>query len=146
MKTSLLLPAAAAFLVASIPLAHAAEGEAKSAAKGDAKPAAAGQPDAKQLAAYRNAAMIIRSFTIALNSENVQQNVKGQLIMCLYENKLADIAAATDQVFKNNPSLKRDNLSDIYRASAAVCGVRFKKAEPAEGAPAPAKPNSDEGR
>lgn len=146
MKSSLLLSAAAAILVASVPLAsQAAEGDEKSASEGEAKSVPA-KPDAKQLAAYRNAAMIIRSFTIALNSENVQQNVKGQLIMCLYENKLADIAAATDQVFKNNPSLKRDNLSDIYRASAAVCGVRFKKVEAGEGADAPEKPADDESR
>lgn len=116
--------AAAALLLAPIPSAVMAQ---------DGGGQAAEELTPEQAANVRRAARILRVFTIAIQSDDVQQAVKGKLISCMYNNTLSTISTATGQVLANNPNLDVSRPGDFYRASAGVCGVMFKRADAAAG-------------
>jgi len=132
MKKPLLL--AAALAVSAAPAVHAAEGDAAPAAK----PAPMSPADQANI---QRAALILRTFNLAFESKDVQQPVKGQLLSCLYNNKLSAISTATKQVLDKNPTLKADDAGVLYRVAAGVCGIQFKRVDgAAEGATAVPKP------
>lgn len=133
-----LLIAAAALAVSAAPAALAAQGDATKPAPAKAAGAAApktGAPAPKatlspeEQANITRAAVILRAFNVAFQSKDVQQPVKGQLLSCLYNNKLSTISSATERVFTQNPSLKKDDATTIYRVAAGVCGIAFKRAD-----------------
>ena len=136
MRNSILF-AAAALAISSAPAAYAQNGDAAAPAEAQLSP--------EQIASIRRAAVIMRTFSLAFESKEVQQVVKGQLLRCLYNNKLADISAATQQVFAGNPNLKPGDATTVYRTAAGVCGVTFRPAgspPPANGAK-PLPPSGD---
>ena len=137
MRKSILF-AAAALIISSAPAAYAQNGNAAAAP-------AASKLSPEQIASVQRAAVIMRTFSLAFESKDVQQAVKGQLLRCLYNNKLADISAATQQVFAGNPNLKPEDATTVYRTAAGVCGVTFRPAgspPPANGAK-PVAPSGD---
>ncbi|RZA12783.1 MAG: hypothetical protein EOP02_29615 [Proteobacteria bacterium] len=147
MSKSLLLAAAAVLAVSAAPAAVAQGGDS-------AQPAGAAQPPQltpEQQADLRRAAQIQRAFSQALQAEQVSQQVKGALLLCLYNNKLSSLSQATNRVLANNPALKADDPTTIYRTAAGVCGVTFRPVNgadgPANGGPAPAPPaDNSQGR
>ena len=133
MRKTVILTAAAVSLAAAPIAAQAQNTAAKPAATqpvtGTAASAdAAKKPTPEQIANFQRAVKIIRLFTEAFKSDKVSTAVKGRLITCLYDNTLAKISDATGNVLKNSPALDESKPIDIYRASAGVCGIVFKKA------------------
>jgi hypothetical protein len=95
------------------------------------------EPSPEEIANLRRSVQILHAFSGALRSEDVQELVKAQLLTCLYERKLSEIATETGLVFANNPILDEQNPTDFYRAAAGVCGILFRRAAPgSEGRPA----------
>ena len=128
MRKTVILAAAAVSLVAAPIAAQAQNGAAQPAAGTAASADAAKKPTPEQIANFQRAVKIIRLFTEAFKSDKVSTAVKGRLITCLYDNTLAKISDATGNVLKNSPALDESKPIDIYRASAGVCGIVFKKA------------------
>jgi hypothetical protein len=157
MRKTLLL--AAAIAVSTAAVLNAAPGDApkpaaapKGAAAPAAAPAAPKTPSPEEVANIQRAVVILRGFNLAFESKEVQQPVKGQLLSCLYNNKLSTISSAAKRVLDQNPDLKADDAGTLYRVAAGVCGITFKKVEgaaagaatpPAGKAPAPAKGNGE---
>lgn len=85
-------------------------------------------------------ALIFRTFSIVLNSDQVQQPVKNRLLTCLYNNSMRAISVATGNALAQNASLDPAKPEHVYAAAAQVCGVRpaqqAQQAAPAQ-APAP---------
>lgn len=115
----------AALVGASLATAAPAQSDDGDGGNGAAAAAAALTPE--QAANLRLAASILRAFTLAFQSEDVQQPVKGVLLTCLYNNPLSALSVASGQVFANNPGLQANNLADVYRVAAGVCGVEFRR-------------------
>jgi hypothetical protein len=84
--------------------------------------------------------VIFRTFSIALNSDQVQQAVKNQLMTCLYNNPMRALSVATGNALTQNTSLDPKKPEHVYAAAAAVCGVRpaqqAQQAAPAQTPPA----------
>jgi len=127
---------AATIALAATPLAAQAQSATEQAAEAGQAP----ELTPEQLENLQRAIRIVRAFTAAINSDEVNEAVKGRLVSCLYGNTLAQISAATGEVFANSPNLDPLNPTDVYRASAGVCGVVFRRIAPGngEGSGAPA--------
>jgi len=69
-------------------------------------------------------AVIFRTFTIAINSDKVQPEVKNALVSCLYNNPVKNISAATGSVFEKNKNLDPKKPEQVYAVAARVCGVK----------------------
>ena len=129
MRRTIIIAAGAFALAAAPTVAQAQNVPVKPAATGQA--AANGEApkmSPEELANFQRAIKIIRLFTEAFTSDKVSTAVKGRLISCLYSNDLSKISKATAQVLTNSPTLDGDKPADLYRASAGVCGIVFKKA------------------
>jgi len=139
MSKSLILAAAAVLAVSAAPTAFAQGGDSAQPAGAEQAP----QLTPEQLADVRRAAQIQRAFSQALQAEQVSQEVKGALLLCLYNNKLSSISQATVRVLANNPNLKADDPTTLYRTAAGVCGITFRPVNGADGsAPTPPAGNS----
>jgi hypothetical protein len=105
----------------------------KASGKGTAKPtasAAANQPPAE----VRDAMLYLKVLISALQSDKVEQPVKGALVGCLYNNSLGKITDSMDKLIAENPGkVSRDDPNQVLSALAAVCGYRPEGA--AAGAP-----------
>lgn len=140
---------AAALAISAAPAALAAQG-GDTAKAAPAKPAAAkpagdaAKPDPQKVADVQRAAVILRTFSLAFESKDVQQPVKGALLACLYNNKLSEITAATNRALA---SQTKPDAGTVYRAAAGVCGIAFNKtdaaAPPAAGAKPAPKPSGE---
>ena len=118
-----------AALVASPALA-ANEAPAKSAAS------------EKAPADVQDAMLYLKVMISALQSDDIQQPVKGGLVGCLYNNSLGAITTSTNKLIVENPGkVGRDNPNQVLGALVAVCGIN---PDEAAGAPkaTPAKPSS----
>ena len=114
-----------AALVASPALA-ANEAPAKSAA-----PVAAASEKAP--ADVQDAMLYLKVMISALQSDDIQQPVKGGLVGCLYNNSLGAITTSTNKLIVENPGkVGRDNPNQVLGALVAVCGIN-----PDEAAAAP---------
>lgn len=133
MHKSLPMTAAALLLASLSPAAHAADNKSKNA---PAAPQQAQQLTPEQTADIRRGAQILRAFNVALQAEQVSDQVKGRLLSCLYNNTLSSISVAAGNAIKQNPEFSDGKPLDVYRAAAGVCGIAFKKQ--ADGAPPPA--------
>lgn len=83
-------------------------------------------------------AVIFRTFTIALNSDKVQPQVKNALVSCLYNNPMKNISVATGNVFDKNKNLDPKKPEQVYAVAAQLCGVKPQTAK-ADSAKAPAQ-------
>jgi len=125
MRTTLAFAVSALFLGSLAPAAVAAQ---ESGA-----PAAEAEPSPEQVANILRAGKIFRAFAVAMETEEVPQPVKGRLMECIYNNKLADISAAAGKAIQSDTALSDENPRDVYRAAAGACGISFEQKE----APAP---------
>jgi hypothetical protein len=143
MRKTLLLAAAVA-VVALPSMTMAADSKGKKAAAPAAAPAALAQPGSSQEDIQRGV-VIIRSFDGALASDQLNQQQKGAIIACLYNNPVRQISVATGKVLAENKNLDSKNPNHVYAAAAAVCQVP-KNAAAAATPPAKPAPQKDKGR
>jgi len=112
----LLITLAAASSLAALPAAAA---PAKSSAP--AKPAAASQSSAPE----QNAVLYLKVLISGLQSDQVEQPVKGALVGCIYGASLGKITEAMDKLIADNPGkVSRDNPTQLLSAMLAVCGYK----------------------
>jgi hypothetical protein len=143
-------PLLVALLTAGLAVPLAAQNTPAPAASA-AKPATAQQQIGNTPEDRARGAVIFRTFTIALNSDKVQPQVKNALVSCLYNNPVKNISAATGNVFEKNKNLDPKKPEQVYAVAARLCGVKPQtaKADPAK-APAQtaaaAKPAQTSGR
>ncbi|QZP07250.1 hypothetical protein [Caenibius sp. WL] len=118
---------------------------AASKGKKDAAPAPAAQPAAPGTSQedIQRGVIVIRSFAGALNSDQLNNEQKGAIVACLYNNPVRQISVATGKVLAENTNLDPKNPNHVYAAAAAVCAVP--KGE-ANAASAPTKPAPQKGR
>jgi hypothetical protein len=119
----------------------------KSAAKPAAKPAmaaAAAQPPAQ----VQDAMLYLKVLISALQSDKIEQPVKGALVGCLYNNSLGKITDSMEKLIADNPGkVSRDNPNQVLSALVAVCGYRAEGAAAAPSAtPTPAPKATPAGR
>jgi hypothetical protein len=119
------------------------------APKAAPKPAAAAAPAPP--AQVQDAMLYLKVLISALQSDKVEQPVKGALVGCLYNNSLGKITDAMDKLIAENPGkVSRDNPNQVLSAMVAVCGYRAEGAAPAAGptaTPTPApKTTAPQGR
>ncbi len=127
MKKTLSTAIAAALIATAMPsTVLAQEGGEDSAQEG---------PSPERLANLRRAGHILRSFNVALQSDQVKPQVKARLMACLYNNKLSTISVTAGNAIREGANLSDDNPTDVYRAAAGVCGITF-QANGGEQAPA----------
>jgi hypothetical protein len=84
-------------------------------------------------------AVILRTFSIAINSDKVQQGIKNQLIGCLYNNPMRNISVATGQAFERNKQLDPKKPEQVYAVAAQICGVKPQAAQAAPAGQTPAQ-------
>jgi len=95
----------------------------KSVAKPAAKPSAAAAAQAP--AEVQDAMLYLKVLISALQSDKVEQPVKGALVGCLYNNSLGKITESMDKLIAENPGkVSRDNPNQLLSALAAVCGYQ----------------------
>jgi len=122
---------AAALAVAAAPAAFAAQGDAPKAAPAKpAAPKAAATASPEEIANFKRGVLILRTFNTVLQNKDVKQPVKARLMACLYEHNLKEISTATARVFDQNPTLKKDDASQVYKVASQVCGITYKPAAP----------------
>ncbi len=140
----------AALLVAGIAAPLAAQNAPAPAATTAAKPAA--QRIGNTPEDRTRGAVIFRTFTIAINSDKVQPEVKNALVSCLYNNPVKNISAATGNVFEKNKNLDPKKPEQVYAVAARICGVKPVTADaaaakaPTQTAAAAKKPSQPSGR
>ena len=120
---------------------------ATKAAKSVAKPATAAA-DNQPPAAVQNAMLYLKVLISALQSDKIEQPVKGALVGCLYNNSLGKITESMDKLIADNPGkVSRDNPTQLLSALVAVCGYQPEGAAGAGTAPTPApKTTAPQGR
>ena len=139
MRKTILLAAAVSVMAAPSMASAASKG------KKDAAPAPAAQPAAPGTSQedIQRGVIVIRSFAGALNSDQLNNEQKGAIVACLYNNPVRQISVATGKVLAENTNLDAKNPNHVYAAAAAVCAVP--KGE-AKAAAAPTKPAPQKGR
>ena len=120
---------------------------ATKAAKPAAKPAtaaAATQPPAQ----VQDAMLYLKVLISALQSDKIEQPVKGALVGCLYNNSLGKITESMEKLIAENPGkVSRDNPNQVLSALVAVCGYQPESAAGTGAAPTPApKTTTPQGR
>ncbi|AOR76261.1 hypothetical protein LH128_04614 [Sphingomonas sp. LH128] len=108
----------------------------KAAAKSAAKPAAAAPAGGDSQA--QHAMLYLKVLISGLQSDKIEEPVKGALVGCIYDNSLGKITESMDKVIaENSGKISRDNPSELLSVMAQICG--YKPTAPAAGT-APAKP------
>ena len=136
----LILAASAIFAgpaVAAQPKAPAAKATAAGAPATRAAPANAGEQTPTEV---QHALLYLRVLISGLQSDNVEEPVKGALVGCLYNNSLGTITSSVDTLITDNPGkVSRDQPTQVLSAILAVCGYQ---AETSDAAPSgrPAAP------
>jgi hypothetical protein len=109
----------------------------KSASKAAAKPAAATEAPAE----VKDAMLYLKVLISALQSDKIEQPVKGALVGCVYNNSLGKITDSMEKLIAENPGkVSRDNPNQVLSALLAVCGygAGTATAGPAGATPTPA--------
>ncbi|MFD2136414.1 inositol monophosphatase family protein [Novosphingobium resinovorum] len=71
-----------------------------------------------------------------LQSDKIEEPVKGALVGCIYDNSLGKITESMDKVIaENSGKISRDNPSELLSVMAQICG--YKPTAPAAGAAPP---------
>lgn len=74
-------------------------------------------------AEVENAMLYLKVLISGLQSDKVEQPIKGALVGCLYNNSLGAITDSMDKVIAENPGkIRRDNPSELLGAMARICG------------------------
>jgi hypothetical protein len=106
----------AAALVAAPSFAATPKAPAKAA------PAAAA---AQAPAEVQHAMLYLKVLIGGLQSDKVDQPVKGALVGCLYNNSLGKITESMEKLIAENPGkVSRDDPSQVLSAMVAVCGYK----------------------
>jgi len=80
-----------------------------------------------------HAMLYLKVLISGLQSEKVEQPVKGALVGCLYNNSLGKITDSMEKVIAENPGkISRDDPSQLLSAMVVICG--YKPEAPAAGA------------
>jgi hypothetical protein len=143
MKLPLLIAGSLAFAATPALAAAPKKAPAKAApAAAAAKPAASGDPQAQ------NAMLYLKVLISALQSDKVEEPIKGALVGCLYDNSLGKITESMDKVIAENPGkIHRDNPNELLVVMAQICGYQPAPAGAAGAAgAAPAAPKQPQGR
>lgn len=77
---------------------------------------------------------ILSAVNASFASENISQEVKNQLFLCLYNNKLSAVSNSVNEVISQNEDLTSEDPSHILSAVAAVCGIQAPEANAAPSA------------
>lgn len=116
----------------------------KAPVKQTATPArTASAPSAEDEKAQEEDAMLYLKVLISgLQSEKVEQPVKGALVGCLYNNSLGQITDSMNKVIAQNPGkIHKDNPSELLGVMARICGYK-PQATPSGTGPAPVAPST----
>ncbi|MEE4450151.1 hypothetical protein [Novosphingobium resinovorum] len=125
----------AALAIAGTSMSSGASAATKAAAKPAAKPAAAAAPAAGANGPAQHAMLYLKVLISGLQSDKVEEPVKGALVGCLYDNSLGKITESMDKVIAENPGkISRENPSQVLSVMAQICGF---KPTAAAGAAAP---------
>lgn len=101
-----------------------------------AEPAAADTQQTRQHA-VQNMSLLMS----ALNSEQVEQQVKNVLMSCIYSNSMQEITVAMDRAIAANPDrFDRSDSSVMLGVMASICGFQPPAAATGEAGEAPAEP------
>ena len=135
-RAALFALVAASLALGASPVLAAAKPAAKAAAPA-AKPAApAAGGHAAPPAEVEHAMFYLKVLISGLQSEQVEQPVKGVLVGCLYNNSLSRISTAMDKVIAENPEkVHRDKPNEVLTAMVAICNhpAQGGQAQPAQG-------------
>lgn len=92
---------------------------AKPSGKSTSAPAAGTETPAQVKDAMFNLKVLIS----ALQSDKIEQPVKGALVGCMYNNSLGKITDSMEKLIADNPGkISRDNPNQVLSALLAVCG------------------------
>lgn len=87
-----------------------------------AVPAKAPANDKEQV---EDAMLYLKVLISGLQSDKVEQPIKGVLVGCLYNNSLGKISESMDKVIAENPGkIHRDNPSELLSAMVRICGYK----------------------
>lgn len=121
---------------------------AASAPKKAPKPATSAAADAKPPQQVQDAMLYLKVMISALQSETLEQPIKGAIVGCLYNATLGTITENMTKLMAQNPGkVSRDNPTQVLSALLAVCGYNASEAAAQPGGTAPAaKPTAPAGR
>lgn len=86
-------------------------------------------------AAVQRGVSILRSFNVAMNSDQLTAQTRGQIFACMYRNPIRRISNAAAQIIDNNPGLEHDNPSHVYAAAIRACGITLRRTDAPDGEP-----------
>lgn len=74
-------------------------------------------------AEVQDAMLYLKVLISGLQSEKVEQPVKGALVGCLYNNSLGQITDSMEKVIAENPGkIHKDNPSELLGVMVRICG------------------------
>ncbi|MCJ2177599.1 hypothetical protein [Novosphingobium album (ex Hu et al. 2023)] len=74
-------------------------------------------------AEVQDAMLYLKVLISGLQSDKVEQPVKGALVGCLYNNSLGQITESMDKVIAENPGkIHKDNPSELLGVMVRICG------------------------
>lgn len=113
---------------------------APKAATKPATAAAAGPQPAPQV---QDAMLYLKVLISALQSETIEQPIKGALVGCLYNDSLGAITENMGKLIAQNPGkVSRDNPTQVLSAMLAVCGYQPEDTPTQSGAAAKPAPKA----
>ena len=118
------------------------------APKAARKPATSAAASTQASSQVQDAMLYLKVLISALQSETIEQPIKGVLVGCLYNASLGTITENMGKLIAQNPGkVSRDNPTQVLSALLAVCGYNAADATAKPGAAAPAaKPTAPAGR
>jgi len=112
-------------MMAGVALIAAPAMAAAPAKKAPAKAVAASSSAAQPPQEVQHAMLYLKVLISGLQSDKVEQPVKGALVGCIYNNSLSKITESMDKVIaENSAQISRDNPTQLLTAMAAVCGYK----------------------
>ncbi|GGN60566.1 hypothetical protein GCM10011349_42260 [Novosphingobium indicum] len=85
--------------------------------------AAAPAKGTQSQAEVNDAMLYLKVLISGLQSEKVEQPVKGALVGCLYNNSLGKITESMDKVIAENPGkIHKDNPAELLGVMVRICG------------------------
>lgn len=114
-------------------------GPAFAAPKAAPKPKTSAAASAQAPQEVQDAMLYLKVLISALQSETIEQPIKGALVGCLYNASLGTITENMGKLIAQNPGkVSRDNPTQVLSALLAVCGYDSAAAKPGAKPAAPA--------